>query len=79
MDELRVGGKRLDRGAARAYATRYLTEGHEWAYPSYDGFDAAHATGPITDGDLLAPLLLNVTRISMSTFEARSTVPTGPG
>lgn len=70
MDDLRLGGVVLDRRAAMEHATSYLTRGHGWAYPSYDGFDAEHATGPLVDADLLAPLLLNVNRISISTYQA---------
>lgn len=73
MSELRVGGIAVDREAAVQHATSYLTSGHGWAYPSYDGYDAQHATGPLVDADLLAPLLLNVNRISISTYEALQT------
>lgn len=74
MDELRVGGVQVKREDALAHARRYLTEGRGWAYPSYDGFDAAAARGPLVDGDLLAPVLLNVRRISVSTYEALQVV-----
>jgi hypothetical protein len=70
MADLRVGGKVVDRQSAAEYARRYLTDGSGWAFPSYDRFDDSHATGPLVDADLLAPLLLNVTRISISTYEA---------
>jgi hypothetical protein len=70
MSEVRVGGMRLERIAALNHARHYLTDGHGWAYPSYDGFDTTHAAGPITDGDLLAPVLLNVPRISIETYES---------
>lgn len=70
MDELKVGGTTVDRGDAREHARHYLTDGSGWSYPSYDGYDAARANGPLVDTDLLAPLLLNVTRISVKTYEA---------
>lgn len=74
MDELRVGGFVVRRQDALAHATSYLTRGHGWAYPWYDGFDAKHATGPLVDADLLAPLLLNVNRISITTYAALQAV-----
>jgi len=70
VNELRIGGQIVDRDEALNHARDYLTSGTQWAYPSYDGFDAEHAHGPIVDADLLAPLLLNVNRISISTYEA---------
>ncbi len=74
MDELRLGGLVVRRQDALAHATSYLTRGHGWAYPWYDGFDAQHAAGPLVDADLLAPLLLNVNRISISTYAALQAV-----
>jgi hypothetical protein len=62
MTELRIGGRTVDRQAMRVFATAYLTDGQGWGYPSYDGFDSAHARGPLTDADLLAPVLLSVGR-----------------
>ncbi len=70
MDRLKVGGVWVDRGAAVEYAHRYLMGGQGWAYPSYDGFDLAGARGPLVDADLLAPVLLNVPWIGISTYEA---------
>jgi hypothetical protein len=67
---LRIGGRDVSRSDANAYATRYLTEGNGWAYPSYDGFQRETATGPLLDGDLLAPVLLNVSYLSIRTYEA---------
>jgi len=69
MAELRIGGMRLQREAAFEQARHYLTVGRGWAYPSYDGYDAAHARGPLTDADLLAPVLLNVRQMSITTYE----------
>lgn len=70
MSTLVVGGRHVSRSDALAYAGRYLTDGSGWAYPSYDAFDAEHACGPIVDADLLAPMLLNVNRISIKSYEA---------
>ncbi len=70
VDELRVGGRVLDRRAAFEHARHYLTDGSGWAYPSYDGYCAEQACAPLVDADLLAPLLLNVNRIGISTYEA---------
>jgi hypothetical protein len=60
----------VSRSAAHVYATRYLSEGHGWAYPSYDGYQRESATGPLVDGDLLAPVLLNVPFFRITTYEA---------
>jgi len=70
MSILRVGGVTVDRDEAFAHARRYLTDGAGWAYPSYDAFDAEHATGPLTDADFLAPMLLNVNQLKIRTYEA---------
>ncbi len=53
MAELQIGGVHVQRDDALQLAHRYLTAGRGWAYPSYDGYDAAHAPGPLVDGDLL--------------------------
>lgn len=70
MDTLRIGGVTVDRAAAVAHARSYLTDGEGWAYPSYDGFEPDSARGPLTDADLLAPVLLNVTQLRLRTYEA---------
>ncbi len=69
MAELQIGGVHVQRDAALQLAHRYLTAGRGWAYPSYDGYAAAHARGPLVDGDLLAPVLLNVRQLSITTYE----------
>jgi len=69
MTELQIGGMQVLREAALERARHYLTVGRGWAYPSYDGFDSAHAYGPLVDGDLLAPVLLNVRQMSITTYE----------
>lgn len=70
MSALRIGSVVLDRGEALAYARRYLTDGSGWAYPAYDAYDRDRACGPLTDADLLAPVLLNVSRVRIKTYEA---------
>src|SRR4051794_10190120 len=69
-ETLQIGGRLLPRDGARDYATRYLTRGHGFAYPSYDGYQRDLATGPLVDGDLLAPVLLNVRHLGVDTYEA---------
>jgi hypothetical protein len=69
MDTLTVGGRDLPRRAAFDYAQRYLTSGKGFAYPSYDGYDRERAMEPLRDTDLLAPVLLNVRHLSVTTFE----------
>ena len=70
MGALKIGGVVVDRDAALDHARRYLTDGVGWAYPSYDAYEQEHATGPLTDADLLAPVLLNVSRMRIKTYEA---------
>ncbi len=74
MTKLRVGGLIIDREHALADARSYLTSGSGWAYPSYDGYEAQRAHGPLTDADLLAPLLLNVNQLKIRTYEALQAV-----
>jgi hypothetical protein len=70
MTNLLVGGVTVDREQAMVHARHYLTDGSGWAYPSYDAYEAARATGPLTDADFLAPLLLNVNELKIRTYEA---------
>jgi hypothetical protein len=69
VNELRIGGVIVDRDAALDHARRYLTDGSGWAYPAYDAYEAERAAGPLTDADLLAPVLLNVNRLNIRTYE----------
>lgn len=59
--ELRVGGRSVDRLQARDLARRYLSGSGAFGYPAYDAFDAGAGPWRLSDGDLLAPALLNVT------------------
>lgn len=70
MAAVRVGGVVVDRGEAVAHARRYLTDGSGWAYPAYDAYERERAAGPLTDADLLAPVLLNVSHMKIKTYEA---------
>ncbi len=70
MRALTIGGVVVDRGEALAHARRYLTDGKGWAYPAYDAYERDRAQGPLTDADLLAPVLLNVSRMKIKTYEA---------
>lgn len=70
MGKLRIGGVIVARGEAVDHARRYLTDGTGWAYPAYDGYERDRADGPVTDADLLAPVLLNVSHLTIRTFEA---------
>jgi hypothetical protein len=62
MPKLHVGGRQIDRSEAMEFATTYLTDGTGWGYPSYDDYERRRARGPLTQADLLAPVLLNVGR-----------------
>lgn len=70
MSSLRIGGLDVYRAKALAHARCYLTEGTGWAYPAYDAYERERASGPLTDADLLAPVLLNVSRMKIKTYEA---------
>jgi hypothetical protein len=59
--ELRIGGADVDREQARDKAQRYLSGQGGYGYPAYDAFDAGAGPWRLSDGDLLAPALLNVT------------------
>jgi hypothetical protein len=48
MTKLQIGGVRIDRQAALELARHYLSQRQGWAYPAYDGFDTARASGPLT-------------------------------
>lgn len=74
MNELRIGGVIVNRDNALDHARRYLTDGTGWAYPAYDAYEQERAAGPLTDADLLAPVLLNVNRMTIRTYEALQAV-----
>jgi hypothetical protein len=58
---LTVGDLRVAVDDARAWVSEYLTsEPGLWAYPSYDGYATNGDPDRLCDGDLLAPVLLNV-------------------
>lgn len=69
LDRLKVGGAVVSRSDAFALARRYLTERAGWSHPSYDGYQQETALGALVDGDFLAPVLLNVPRISVRAYE----------
>ena len=69
MHTVRVGNRQRHWNDVQQFATQYLSSGRTaWAYPAYDGYMIENATGPLTDADLLAPLLLNVSHLSVATF-----------
>lgn len=51
----------LDRTAARSDAEKYLAGTQPYGYPAYDAFEAGAGPWSLSDGDFLAPALLNVT------------------
>jgi hypothetical protein len=57
---VRIGGLVVDRAHAQDRAREYLSGTSGYAYPAYDGMDGGDPFR-LTDGDLLAPALLNVT------------------
>jgi hypothetical protein len=67
--ELRIGGVKLDRPSAWENARAYLSGDGGYGYPAYDAFDAGSGPWTLSDGDLLAPVLLNV-RMQIPAFYA---------
>lgn len=70
---LRVGGVDVDRAAASDKAAEYLSGAGSYGYPAYDAFDGGAGAWRLSDGDLLAPSLLNVT-VRIPAFYALSAV-----
>ncbi len=58
---MHVGGVTVPRAAALASAKTYLSGRGTYGYPAYDAYDAGSNPWQVTDADLLAPALLNVT------------------
>ncbi|MFD7161012.1 DUF6308 family protein [Kribbella sp. NPDC059898] len=65
---LRVGGVVVEREQAIEWAREYLTGASAWAYPAYDAYDARSDPKRIDDADLLAPVLLNVGRLTLEAY-----------
>jgi hypothetical protein len=68
VDHVRVGGVYVPLDQALVWARDYLTGDGTWAYPAYDAYEAFHDPDVITDADLLAPVLLNVNRITLRAY-----------
>ncbi|MEV7227187.1 DUF6308 family protein [Polymorphospora sp. NPDC051019] len=61
MTHIRVGGVRILKDDAWAYAKTYLVDrAYQGAYPAYDAFEGGGDPDKLDDADLLAPMLLNV-------------------
>jgi hypothetical protein len=68
-DIVMIGNRTVSTDDAVTHARQYLqTPGEHWAYPAYDGYLRATAAGPLTEADLLAPILLNVRHLSLRTY-----------
>ena len=50
------------------WAREYLTGASAWAYPAYDAYDTRSDPHSIEDADLLAPVLLNVNRLTLKAY-----------
>jgi hypothetical protein len=67
-DMLRVGGREVDPAIAREWVRAYLNGARgQFGYPSYDGYSTNADPDRLCDGDLLAPVLLNV-QVKISSF-----------
>jgi hypothetical protein len=65
---VRVGGVLVERERAIDCAREYLTGSATWAYPAYDAYQARSDPNVIEDADLLAPVLLNVNRLTLKAY-----------
>lgn len=57
---VQIGGASLSRSAAFSAARDYLSGEGGYAYPAYDTYDSGSDPDRVSDADLLAPVLLNV-------------------
>lgn len=64
---LKIGGVALDRQEAFDAGKRYFDGTGAYAYPAYDAYDGGAGPWRLSDGDLLAPVLLNV-RTSIAAY-----------
>lgn len=64
---VQIGGVLLDRKMAFSKAATYLSGTGTYSYPAYDTYEAGSDPHHLSDGDLLAPVLLNV-RPSVNAF-----------
>lgn len=56
-----VGGREIEKTVAREWVRKYLNgKPGQYGYPSYDGYRTTDDQDRLCDGDLLAPVLLNV-------------------
>lgn len=57
---IHIGGVGIDRESVRAAAAEYLAaQGGRFGYPAFDAYEAGGGPGRLSDGDFLAPCLLN--------------------
>jgi len=67
-DMLTVGGRQVEADTAREWVREYLNGARgQFGYPSYDGYRTNDDPDRLGDGDLLAPVLLNV-QLKISSF-----------
>lgn len=66
-DVVQIGGVVLDRQDAFDAAKQYFSGVDAYAYPAYDAYDGGAGPWRLSDGDLLAPVLLNV-RTSIAAY-----------
>jgi hypothetical protein len=67
-DLIRVGGALIERERAIDWAHEYLTGSAAWAYPAYDAYQVRSDQDSIEDADLLAPMLLDVNRLTLKAY-----------
>jgi hypothetical protein len=72
---VKIGGAILLRSEAFSAAEKYLSGNGTYAYPAYDGFESQADPNRLTDGELLAPILLNVRPTIRAYYSLQSTRP----
>ena len=69
MSQVVVGNRLASQHDALRHAASYLNDKTKaWAYPAYDAYQMGAASGPLTDADLLAPVLLNVQHLGLDLY-----------
>lgn len=66
-DMVKIGGVVLERQEAFDAGKQYFSGMGAYAYPAYDAYDGGAGPWRLSDGDLLAPVLLNV-RTSIAAY-----------
>lgn len=75
QQSVRVGGVVVDRETLLGAARSYLVQRGRFGYPAYDSFNSAGGPWRVSDGDFLAPVLLNAEVNSRAFYSLESIRP----